>query len=105
MLDEKMIEELKAKYADKELELIEAAGEKLVAGTPSKAEWNKFQSWIQDEKKKSLAYHDFVIGSIVYPPTQELEALLDRKPGLAITVASQLSEMAGLDSRVTRKKL
>jgi hypothetical protein len=105
MLDEKTIDELKAKHPGKELELIIAAGEDIVAFTPTRGDWDKFQAWIKDDNKRKLAFHDLAVACVVYPATSDLEALLDRKPAIAVTIGNQLAQMAGIDEAATRKKL
>ena len=64
---------------------------------PSRAVWKRYRAEASsaDPSVKSAAFGPLVFASCVYPSEAELEAMLDRRPGLLETFGGELIDHAG----------
>jgi len=108
-MDDKQLGEItsriRASGYDGELRLWKGGDFEVIGKAPSRGEFLRFQEMATDPKKRSKATEALVRACIVYPPGAELEAMLDKKPGLALTFGEKLVELAGAGVEVEEKKL
>ena len=64
---------------------------------PSRAAWKRYRAEAssQDPSVKSAAFGPLVFSSCVYPSGAELEAMIERRPGLLETFGGDLIDHAG----------
>lgn len=104
-LSHEQIEQLKEQHG--ELHLIEApkTEQYVVVKHPTRHHMERFQNAASSAKKLPVAQRDLVLGVAVYPENGQLEATLERFPGLVQTFAHNILEIAGVDEDATAKKL
>jgi len=103
MLEETQLESLKERHG--EIFLVEILeGETLAFRRPSRAEYKRFKAQALDDHKRIEADEQLVRSVVVYPEGAELEALLDRKPALATSLAGEVLEVAGAVQGLQVKK-
>jgi hypothetical protein len=101
-IDETISEDLKAKHGDV-LELETDWGDAAFrVATPG--EWQRFNDEIADESTRPRALRTLVIACCVYPPRDEFEKLLTKRPGLTQGFGNQLTKHCGLGNEAVRKK-
>jgi hypothetical protein len=94
---------LKAEHPGRELRLLTLAGEQVIVVSPSPAEFQMFKDKVNAEKSDAL--ESLTLACTVHPAGPELEALLERKPGLVVPIGNKLKELAGVVEEVEEKKL
>jgi len=92
LTDEK-IAELKAKYG--ELHQLSHDGESVVVTRPNRQQWKKFRAFMNDDRKRGDAIESLLRECVVHPSLDELNSLLEVKPGLAEAFGSSVVELAG----------
>lgn len=97
------IQKLKAEHGA--LHQLDHAGEAVIVKSPNRATWKRFRSQAQDEAKRLIAMEELVRACVVHPERGELEAMLDRKPGLVESFGKVLAELAGAGTDVEKKAL
>ncbi len=99
MTFEEKLAELKVEYASKDADVfsLEAAGVKVICRTPSDGEMAAFETEMEKEKGKRpiAATKKLFRQALLHPPLSELEPILKRKPGLALTFGSAILSEAG----------
>jgi hypothetical protein len=111
-VDAKTREQLKAKYPDRNLEVVssEEDGIEIVVGGAPPAVWTKYQGLIgdlADAGKRTLAHEILVRGSMVHPENQEaFHAELERRhlTGFYSVAAQTVRKLTGAreDMRVSK---
>jgi len=96
--------ELKRKHGD-DLHLLTASEEQVIARTPSQAEYQRYLDHVNEKTKRTHAHENLTRSCVVYPDHAELDALLERKPGLMTTFGDKLTELAGSVDACEAKKL
>lgn len=102
-ITEEELAALKAKFG--EINLLEACDEQVLVRTPPYAEWQRFFSMANDPDQRSNALDTLTRACIVYPDKAGVNKLLNLKPALGVTFGNEISELAGLAKKVSRKKL
>lgn len=76
---------------------VEHSGEvvRVVAVVPERKEWQMFNRAIADADKRPRALEDLVRACVKFPAPVELDALLQRLPGVAQTFGNTLAKLAG----------
>jgi hypothetical protein len=100
VIDPKKLDEIQEKH-DGAVPLT-AAGETVVVTTPTRVKWRRFKDAISDDRKKSIAFEILLRDCVVYPDAVGLEAMLERKPGLAETFGAECAELAGAGVEVEK---
>lgn len=103
-LDDKTIEELKAKHSD--LMQVEEDGTSLVFRKPTRTEYDRWFDKRNDQP--TAAARELAQSTLVYPARDEMIAMLDRKPALLMCaggVLDVITKMAGVGSDPVAKKL
>lgn len=93
MLDAKTIDKLKAEHG--EIYAVETAGVTIVVRPPSRAAFRRFADRAADSNGRYLAMETLLRDCVVWPTLPELDALLERKPGIAAPIAERLVQLAG----------
>jgi hypothetical protein len=102
-IDSAAIEDLKAKHG--EVHQLSHAGVEVIVRTPGRAQWKRFRALTADEKRRPDALETLLRDCLLYPSLSDLDAILDRRPGLAETFGGQLVELAGLSGEAEKKDL
>jgi hypothetical protein len=71
---------------------------------PSRVQYRRHLSQVSDEKMRGERIDQFVIELNVFPGQVEFSAMLDRKPGIAVTCYSAILAFAGLEDDKETKK-
>lgn len=103
-MESTVIEALKAKYPGAELHLLVSKSAEVIAKV-GKSEVDMFRDLISQPGTKGRAMERFVRACIVHPTSEEMLALLERKPALVEKWGDQLLGIAGADEEVEAKKL
>lgn len=85
--------------------VLTAEGDSVVVLPPSRAIWKRFRTFAADEKRRPDAFEALLRDCLVHPDKAGLEALLERRPGLAENFGGKLLELAGLAAEVEAKAL
>lgn len=67
----------------------------VVLRSPKRTEYDRYLSFLFDEKKRSKAQEVLVRACRVYPTTEELDKMIESAPGIVVTCANPLLELAG----------
>ena len=102
-IDPKIIEEAKAK--GDEITQFSQDGIEVLVKPPTRPQWKRFRALIADEKRRPDALEQLLRDCLVYPGLTDLDAILEKKPGLAESFGGSLVELAGLSDRVEKKVL
>lgn len=105
-MDQKLIDDLKAKHTN--LSLLTIDGMEFVFRTPTRPEFDRYMDSDKSQKGSAVA-RELAASVLVYPERNDLIATLDRKPGALLAkggVLDTILDMAGLNEDVaTAKKL
>lgn len=71
---------------------------------PKKAEFDRFISMIMDEKQKPKGLEALSLVTMVHPGRDAYVTMLNDLPGLSITVADAIQELAGVTEKAEVKK-
>lgn len=98
-MDAKKLQALKDQHG----EIYElAAGDVIVyAKAPSRPSVKRFFSIITDDKRRYDALEQLLRDCVVEPSLQDLDAILDKKPGLVASFGGKLMEMVGAQEEAT----
>jgi len=114
-LSKAQIAELKMKHGD-ELVSIEQPEGTFVFRAPSRAEWRRYMNTLTNDRRnadKAAGHDQICCDTLVYPtgasPEEpdvlKLRTLFEKKPGLPVTIAAELGDLAGAGESVAVKKL
>jgi hypothetical protein len=103
MLDEKTIEDLKAKHG--EIHLLELESAEVIVKVPDRDAWRRYRDMQRDEKRAAGAPERLLRDCCVFPDAAGLETLLAGRPGLVESFALKCQEIAGLSDKVASRKL
>lgn len=93
----KKLEQLRAKFTDRDIELVVSAGKEYFIGSPSRVQWHSFREASLDPKRRRNAMENLAKACAIEPNAEELDKLFARKPALAETLAINAGKLAGLD--------
>lgn len=106
MLNDDQMDKLRAEHGEVfRLEGLEDESLDIVFRCPNRAEYKKFKSFISDDKKKSDADDMLAREIVVFPAKNDLDRLLDRRPGIATKVAGAALQIAMGEATKEAKKL
>jgi len=102
------------KISDEKLTELEAQhGECIVVSTnrgdiafrsPKRTEYDRYLSYLFDEKKRSKAQEILVRACRVHPSAEELDRIIEAAPGIVVTCSGPLLELAGQTSEPEVRK-
>ena len=95
MIDQKVIDELKAANTGVKLHQLTHGEDSIVVRSPSPAIYRKARANQRDSKMALDANELFVRDCLVFPDQKTFGVLLQEQPGLAETFATSLVEIAG----------
>lgn len=104
-MTEETIAELKLANPGRELVMLSSSAAEVVAKVPSLVEMGELRNRISDKAKSGNAMEWLVRSCIVYPPREQLNELLTRKPVLIEKWYQKLEAEAGASEEVEVKKL
>ncbi len=81
---------------------LKAGEDTIIAVPPSRMVWRRFKMTMQDERKRPDAFEVLLRDCVKHPEPAEIEAMLNRKPGLAETFGDSLCELAGAGLEVEK---
>lgn len=92
-LDAKTLEKIKSEYG--EVYLLEASGVAVVVKPPSRAAMKRFMAMASRDDRRYEALESLLRDCVVYPDASELNAILERKPGVVAPFGEHLVRLAG----------
>jgi hypothetical protein len=101
MIDAKRLDELRAEHG--EVFAFHEGGESVACKRPTRAQYKRFRKERLDDRKASEALETLFEGCLVFPPFEEFEAVLERKPALADVFGGLLVAAAGGDDPEGKK--
>jgi hypothetical protein len=107
-IDQDTIEKLRAEHGPGKLHLLpdpSDEGEEIIVRPCTRPEWQRFQNGISDAARAGKALEQLIRDCLVHPSRADLDAMFDRRPGLADTWGKALAEISGASRRVEAKKL
>lgn len=90
--DEKFAE-LEAQYG--EIVCVGTTKGDVVMRSPKRTEYDRYLSFLFDEKKRPKAQEVLVRACRVFPTTEELDKMIEAAPGIVVTCSNPLLELAG----------
>ena len=93
-LTDEQIQALKSKHGST-LTLLSAANNHVVVRPPSRGEWKRYRTQMHDDAQRPDAAEHLLRACIVHPDSAQVEALLNRLPGLAESFGAAVLELAG----------
>jgi hypothetical protein len=102
MLTKEQVAELKAANPGVELARVVVQGVEVVLKAPSRAQYKRFIKIGRQEGMRMEAAEDLCRDCVVFPGPEELPKLFEQKVALSMTLAGELSEMAGAAEEVER---
>lgn len=96
-MDETKLAALRQKYPGRALAGVKTQGREFVVGAPSRQDWHAFQDSLSDPKRGRVAMENLAKKCAVEPGPDELDALFEKKPGLASKLAEAVGKLAGMD--------
>ena len=102
--DAELFERIKAEHPGEDLILCRSLGQVAVFRSPPYAEWKRFKAMYLDAAKRGDANETLAYGCLVFPTSQELRVIFNKKPALADLWASSLASAAGMGAEVVEKK-
>jgi hypothetical protein len=107
-ISEEKIEELVTEHGKGNLHLLndpDDEGDEIVVRRPTRMEYHRFKLGIEDEKKHQKAIEQIIRDCTVFPSKTDLDAMLERRPGLADAWGQAIMKLAGAAKGVEAKKL
>jgi hypothetical protein len=71
---------------------------------PKKAEYDRFISMLMDDKQKAKGLEALALVTVVHPSREAYASLLEGLPGLSLTVADAIQDLAGVTEKAEVKK-
>lgn len=69
-----------------------------------RAEYERYNSLLFDDKKRPKAFESLVKTCVVYPDANTFESYLDKKPGIVSTCLNAVLELSGVETEAETKK-
>lgn len=106
MLTKEVVEELKAKYADRELRKVTTKSGDVVVASPKRGDWQRMQDEVASKPdKRAETMRTLVRSCVVYPSKEEFLSMLERRPGLTETLLPIVQEMGGVEEDLQGEEL
>jgi hypothetical protein len=103
-LSKELFAQLKAKHGEM-LQMSTDVGV-LLFERPSQAIWDRWiESCADDTKSKTVAMRMLCLGSLVYPPQEQAEAIFAKYPGIPSAVTNKLMHFVGAGDRFEIKNV
>jgi hypothetical protein len=102
MIEEKVLEDLRAKHGD--LYMVETEIGPVVFRGANRVEYRQWKSARDDDAKKFAADEILSRACVVYPDAAAFEAMLDKLPALAGILQGEIIQVSG-GAALSRKKL
>lgn len=101
-IDDKKFAELEAEFG--EIVAIETVKGECAFRAPKRGEYDRYLSFLFDEKKRPKAQEILVRACRVHPSAAEFDTMLETAPGIAITCSGPVLELAGQQSEPEVRK-
>lgn len=88
-----------------ELRLFSAEDVEIIARMPDKVTFARFRDMLLEPKTRGRAFGFLVESCLMYPSREEYNKLVDSRPGIPVSFADKISELAGAGLVVEEKKL
>lgn len=99
-----VLAKLKEKFGDGNVVMIKTQAGWLGFRKPKKAEYDRHVGMLMDDKQKPKAIEALASVTIVYPSREEFEQILQAFPGVVLTCADGITELAGFTEKAETKK-
>ncbi len=89
--------ELQQKHPGRAIARVKSQGREYFVAAPSRADWHQFQDALGDPRRSRPAMENLAKKCALSPSAEELDAVFDKKPGLAAKLAEAAGKLAGID--------
>lgn len=103
VVPESKLAELKAQYPRAQLVKLDS-GDTVVMRPPTRPEWKKFQSMLNNEATKLDSQEWLFRTMVVFPDVEAIMSELDDRPGLPASFSGVMAEMSGISTGGHEKK-
>lgn len=101
-----LIEDLKRKHGVNRVHVITTPdGETVYVRAPAQGVWRRFRAEMQDDRRNEMASERLMRACLLHPDMPSFDAMLEDRPALLDTFASELCEIAGLVKHSEKKVL
>ena len=76
-----------------------------VVRPPSRVEYKRFSDKVQDEQKKRGAPEELARCCVVYPASEAMDTILEKRAGVLHLLSTHVLELAGISAETTVEKL
>lgn len=104
-IEQAAIDQVKLENPDKELHKITSKGNEIIVRCPTQPEYQRFVQLAGEPKTKYAALAGLVRSCTIHPKGSELEKLISIQPGVVVTFANKLLEIAGVEEEAEAEKL
>lgn len=102
-IDDKTLEQLKAQHGDVLVLTSPDGAQQIACKRPSRALYRKLKSELADERRRTSAADNFVLGCAVHPSKDDLDRLLDENAALADSFCERLLDAIGAGTSDSKK--
>jgi len=102
---DEQIAELKSANGNAELLLMEGKEFSVVAKLPTRANWRRMRSELQDDQKSQVAQENLLRTCLVWPELARFDEWCERRPGIVESFSNHLVMSAGMEKDIEKKLL
>src|ERR1700687_232777 len=95
----KKLEELRQKHPGKRLARATSQGKDYYVSAPTREQWFSFIESLDGGRKGMVALENLIKKCAVDPAAEQMDTLLDQKPGLADDILPAIKQLAGKDDK------
>lgn len=103
-LTEEKFNELQAAHPGARLSAVTVAGHDIVVKAPPRAEWKRYKTMVLDPAKRVEANATLVMATVVYPPLDVFDLIVNDRPAIIERVWDYVTDLAGASDAVVEKK-
>jgi len=89
--------ELQQKHPGKAIARLKTQGNEFYVSGPTREHWHQFLDAFGDPRRSRLAMENLAKKCALSPSAEELDALFEKKPGLAAKLSEAIGKLAGVD--------
>jgi hypothetical protein len=88
---------LRQKHPGKAFARLKTQGREFYLAAPSRTDWHAFLDAFGDQRRSRVAMENLATKCVVDPSPEEVSALFEKKPGLAVKLSEAIGKLAGVD--------
>jgi hypothetical protein len=91
------IDELRKAHPGKALARVKTQGKEYFVVAPARADWHAFLEALGDPRRSRVSMENLATKCVVDPSPEQVAALFEKKPGLAVKLSEAIGKLAGID--------